>query len=79
MFNTFNTVIYYTPEQIRQVRKKANMTQAKFGKFVDENDEGRVYIYDQWWKCSECQYDYGYKKPEFKFCPNCGAEMEDID
>ena len=42
MFNTFNTVIYYTPEQIRQVRKNANMTQAKFGKFVDEVSAGTV-------------------------------------
>ena len=38
----FNTVIYYTPEQIRQVRKNANMTQAKFGKFVDEVSAGTV-------------------------------------
>ena len=42
MFNTFNTVIYYTPEQIRQVRKNANVTQAKFGKFVDEVSAGTV-------------------------------------
>ena len=42
MFNTFNTVFYYTPEQIRQVRKNANVTQAKFGKFVDEVSAGTV-------------------------------------
>ena len=37
-----NTVIYFTPEQIRQVRKNANMTQAKFGKYVDKVSAGTV-------------------------------------
>ena len=37
-----NKIIYYTPEQIRQVRKNANMTQAKFGKYVDKVSAGTV-------------------------------------
>ena len=37
-----NTVIYFTPEQIRQVRKNANLTQAKFGKYVDKVSAGTV-------------------------------------
>lgn len=84
---------YDMGEETQEVAEAINIairiikTKTKKGKWVfenrkrliDENDEGRVYMYDQWWKCSECHYDYGYKKPEFKFCPNCGAEMEDID
>ena len=37
-----NQIIYYTPEQIRQVRKKAKLTQAKFGKYVDKVSTGTV-------------------------------------
>ena len=37
-----NTVIYFTSEQIRQVRKNANRTQAKFGKYVDKVSAGTV-------------------------------------
>ena len=37
-----NKIIYYTPEQIRQVRKNANRTQAKFGKYVDKVSAGTV-------------------------------------
>ncbi|MBQ3366872.1 MAG: helix-turn-helix transcriptional regulator [Acidaminococcaceae bacterium] len=34
--------IFYSPELIRQVRKKAKMTQAKFGKYVDRVSAGTV-------------------------------------
>lgn len=31
--------------------------------------------YEQAWKCSECGYDDGFL--EWKYCPECGAKMED--
>lgn len=38
----YNSVIYYTPEQIRQIRKDANLTQAKFGKKAGGVSAGTV-------------------------------------
>lgn len=29
------------------------------------------------WRCSACGKKYGWVSKTFKFCPNCGAEMED--
>lgn len=35
-----------------------------------------VLVYDMW-RCSECGFDAdgAEEKPEWKFCPNCGARM----
>ena len=33
---------------------------------------------DECWKCSECGFeDAGIFNIEFKYCPNCGAKMEE--
>ena len=36
-----------------------------------------VLVYDMW-RCSECGFDAdgAEEKPEWKFCPNCGARMD---
>ena len=31
------------------------------------------------WRCSACGKKYGWVSKTFKFCPNCGAAMEDDD
>lgn len=36
-------------------------------------------VYDHWF-CSECGWDdsgFLEEKPNYKYCPNCGARMED--
>lgn len=36
-------------------------------------------VYDHWY-CSECGWDdngFLEEKPNYKYCPNCGAKMED--
>ena len=42
----------------------------------DETDDGRVYRIDKWWTCSECGHAKGFRKPDDKYCPNCGAKMD---
>lgn len=36
-------------------------------------------VYDMW-ECSECGYDAdgADDKPEWNFCPNCGADMREV-
>lgn len=29
------------------------------------------------WICSQCGYKFYFEKSEAKYCPNCGAKMED--
>ena len=38
---------------------------------------GGELVYDMW-SCSECGFDAdgAEEKPEWKFCPNCGARMD---
>ena len=31
---------------------------------------------DRGWYCSSCDKDFGHDKPNYKFCPYCGAEWE---
>lgn len=32
------------------------------------------------WKCSACSYDFGFGvQPNWNFCPNCGADMREVD
>ena len=31
---------------------------------------------DRGWYCSSCDKDFGHNKPNYNFCPYCGAEWE---
>lgn len=41
----------------------------KRGKWISRKNEPK---HKYWWTCSECQGRFNY---EWKFCPNCGADM----
>ena len=52
----------------------------KVGKWICVRHIENKITYDSW-KCSECQHDFNSEEEsmvdfdEYKFCPNCGAEM----
>ena len=52
----------------------------KVGKWICVHHLENKITYDSW-KCSECQHDFNSEEEstvdfdEYKFCPNCGAEM----
>lgn len=53
----------------------------KKGKWICVHHIENKITYDSW-KCSECQRDFNTEEEsmvyfdEYKYCPNCGAEME---
>lgn len=53
----------------------------KKGKWICVHHIENKITYDSW-KCSECQHDFNSEEEsmvyfnEYKYCPNCGAEME---
>ena len=52
----------------------------KHGRWIGFGDgyaDGEL-VYDMW-ECSECSYDADGtdEKPEWNYCPNCGAKMDD--
>lgn len=53
----------------------------KRGKWICVHHIENKITYDSW-KCSECQHDFNSEEEsmvyfnEYKYCPNCGAEME---
>lgn len=52
----------------------------KVGKWIPVHHIENKITYDSW-KCSECQHDFDSEEEstvdfdEYKYCPNCGAEM----
>ena len=52
----------------------------KVGKWICVHHLENKITYDSW-KCSECQHDFNSEEEsmvdfdEYKFCPNCGADM----
>lgn len=65
---------------------------AKGGYSVTVDQTGEVYIRpwqktarwikadkDNIWHCSACGYHFGWQCKTYKFCPKCGAEMEEDD
>lgn len=47
----------------------ADVLEVKHGKWISRKNEPK---HNGWWTCSECQGRFDY---EWKFCPNCGADM----
>ena len=45
----------------------------------DETDDGPVYITEKKWKCSRCEHNFGRVKPDYKWCPYCGARMTESE
>lgn len=57
----------------------ADVVEVKHGRWVGTADgygDGEM-VYDQW-ECSECGYDAdgADEKPNWNYCPNCGAKMD---
>ena len=54
----------------------------RHGKWIELNTESGIFMtYDEV-KCSECGFDeYFFNKgwARFKYCPNCGAKMEEVN
>jgi len=48
----------------------ADVVVRKKGKWISRKNEPK---HSGWWTCSECQGRFDY---QWKFCPNCGAEMK---
>ena len=44
---------------------------AENGRWIEESDRERH------WHCSVCGYTAGIAAKTYKYCPNCGAKMED--
>ena len=66
----------------------ADVRPVAHGKWVHGREVGREYLgnclvgifYDRW-TCSECGYivdDHAYSGINYKFCPNCGADMMEV-
>ena len=52
----------------------ADVQEVKHGKWIDK---GRGY---GWYKeCSNCSYRNDYPMEDFKYCPNCGAKMDEME
>ena len=54
----------------------------RHGHYVGEGDgyaNGEL-VYDVW-KCSECGcvFEDDYEKPTYNYCPNCGANMREVE
>ena len=47
------------------------VVERKKGKWISRKNEPK---HKYWWTCSECQGRFDY---EWKFCPNCGADMRE--
>ena len=62
-----------TAQAIRVVREmpEADVVEHKKGKWISRKNELKN---KDWWTCSECQGRFDY---EWKFCPNCGADMRE--
>ena len=62
-------------------KMKDIVAERKKGKWICVHHIENKITYDSW-KCSECQHDFDSDEEsvvdfdEYKFCPNCGAEME---
>ena len=48
-----------------------DVVERKKGKWISRKNESK---HKDWWTCSECQGRFDY---EWKFCPNCGADMRE--
>ena len=63
-----------------EVINKKLTEERKVGKWICVHHIENKITYDSW-KCSECQHDFNSEEEsmvdfdEYKFCPNCGAEM----
>ena len=55
----------------------------KRGEWVHGREIGKEWVYDHWvtyfedWRCSNCGVVFEQEsKPQYHYCPNCGAKME---
>ena len=65
-------VRYRAVENLIKNAPTADVQEVKHGKWIDK---GRGY---GWYKeCSNCSYKNGYPMEDFKYCPNCGAKMDE--
>lgn len=71
-----------TPEEFAEYLDEipaADVTEVRHGRWEGTADgyaDGEL-VYDMW-ACSECGFDAdgAEEKPEWKYCPNCGAKMD---
>lgn len=66
-------------ESIIQKQPAADAVPVRHGRWEGTADgyaDGEL-VYDMW-ACSECGFDAdgAEEKPEWKYCPNCGAKMD---
>ena len=54
-----------------EIEAAASVVERKKGKWISRKNELKN---KDWWTCSECQGRFDY---EWKFCPNCGADMRE--
>lgn len=61
--------------------KSLPSAEPKTAVWVGEGDgyfDGEI-VLDTWY-CSKCNYLYDYdEKPDWNYCPNCGAKMEEAE
>lgn len=71
-------------EKIKENYALMKADEHKKGKWICVHHIENKITYDSW-KCAECQHDFNSEEEsmvyfnEYKYCPNCGAEMESED
>lgn len=73
----------YYPISANQIAKKVkelptiDAVPVRHGKWIDEGRYDKFFPHHRW-RCSECgEYVYEIDVPWFKYCPECGAKMDE--
>ena len=67
-----------TKEEIDQM-PTVDAVPVRHGKFIGTEYDGYADGYPVYyeWKCSECGCVFEDEEPTYKYCPNCGARMDE--
>lgn len=70
----FTKVIRQTQEELKQ-----NAVPVRHGMFIGTEYDGYADGYPVYyeWKCSECGCIFEEEEPTYRYCPNCGARMDE--
>lgn len=82
-YGFYNMTIYDAINKLKNL--PPTQPERKTGKWVHGREMAREMVGDaitaifyEGWQCSECKYIVEKERePLWKFCPNCGAKMED--
>ena len=85
---TFNEMVEYFIEQVRQMKIKELDKMALIGMITMIQTEHEMQKHGKWldattldneficWVCSECRHGADFVYEPYNYCPNCGARMD---